>query len=99
MPLSVVIRRPILCPAGRCRARDRRPRYRPPSLAVEKAASLPERPNVARSARVVDIVSGPLQVRLAETDADIDAAQALRYRIFYDIMGARPVEGAELAAP
>jgi len=47
-------------------------------------------------ARIVDIVSGPLQVRLAESEADIDAAQALRYRIFYDIMGARPVEGAEL---
>ena len=68
----------------------------PPSLAVEKAASLPAAPNVPAATRVVDIVSGPLQVRLAETDADIDAAQALRYRIFYDIMGARPVEGAEL---
>jgi putative hemolysin len=45
--------------------------------------------------RIVDIVSGPLQVRLAETDADIDAAQALRYRIFYDIMGARPLPGTE----
>ncbi|MBV9826257.1 MAG: GNAT family N-acetyltransferase [Alphaproteobacteria bacterium] len=42
---------------------------------------------------VVDIASGPLQVRLAETSADIDAAQALRYRIFYEAMGARPVSG------
>ena len=42
------------------------------------------------SGRLLDIVSGPLQVRLAETDADIDAAQALRYRVFYDTMGARP---------
>jgi putative hemolysin len=33
---------------------------------------------------IVDIRSGPLQVRLAETTADIDAAQALRYRIFYE---------------
>jgi putative hemolysin len=40
---------------------------------------------------VVDIASGPLQVRLAENPADIDAAQALRYRIFYEAMGARPV--------
>ncbi len=43
--------------------------------------------------RVVDIVSGPLQVRLAESPADIEAAQALRYRIFYEIMGARPLPG------
>ncbi len=43
--------------------------------------------------RVVDIVSGPLQVRLAESAADIDAAQALRYRVFYETMGARPLPG------
>ncbi len=40
--------------------------------------------------RIVDICSGPLQVRLAESAADIDAAQALRYRIFYESLGARP---------
>jgi len=45
--------------------------------------------------RVVDIVSGTLQVRLAENAADIAAAQALRYRIFYEIMGARPLPGME----
>jgi putative hemolysin len=44
----------------------------------------------ARS-RIVDIRCGPLQVRLAETAADIDAAQALRYRIFYEKLGARPL--------
>ena len=36
-----------------------------------------------------------LQVRLAESAADIDAAQALRYRIFYEIMGALPLPGME----
>lgn len=41
--------------------------------------------------RVVDLSSGPLQVRLAECDADIDAAQKLRYRIFYEALGARAV--------
>ena len=41
--------------------------------------------------RIVDIRSGPLQVRLAETAGDIDAAQALRYRIFYERLGARPL--------
>ncbi len=41
--------------------------------------------------RIVDLWSGPLQVRLAETAEDIDAAQALRYRIFYETLGARPL--------
>jgi putative hemolysin len=39
--------------------------------------------------RIVDINSGALQVRLAESAADIDAAQALRYRIFYERLGAQ----------
>jgi putative hemolysin len=40
--------------------------------------------------RIVDVRFGPLQVRLAETPADIEAAQALRYRVFYQEMGAHP---------
>ena len=36
------------------------------------------------------IQSGNLSVRLAETDEEIDAAQALRYRVFYQEMQARP---------
>ena len=40
---------------------------------------------------VVNIRSGPLRLRLATTAADIDAAQALRYRIFYEALGARPL--------
>jgi len=39
---------------------------------------------------MVDVRFGTLQVRLAATAAEIDAAQALRYRVFYDEMGARP---------
>ena len=31
-----------------------------------------------------------LEVRLADTEAEIDAAQALRYRVFYEEMGAKP---------
>ncbi len=38
---------------------------------------------------IVDIRSGPLQVRLAESEGDIKAAQALRYRVFYETLGAR----------
>ena len=34
--------------------------------------------------------SGNLEVRLAENSAEIDAAQALRYKVFYDEMSAKP---------
>jgi putative hemolysin len=44
--------------------------------------------------RIVDLSSGSLQVRLAECDADIDAAQKLRYQIFYETLGARAAEDA-----
>jgi putative hemolysin len=71
----------------------------PPTLPIDPAAPLPGLiPGEGLAAgrdRVVDIVSGPLQVRLAECAADIEAAQALRYRIFYEIMGARPLPGME----
>ncbi|MGH7110270.1 MAG: GNAT family N-acetyltransferase [Stellaceae bacterium] len=43
--------------------------------------------------RVADLATGPLQVCLAETEADIAAAQALRYRVFYERMGACPQPG------
>jgi len=33
---------------------------------------------------------GSLEVRLAATPSEIDAAQALRYRVFYEEMGAKP---------
>jgi putative hemolysin len=57
----------------------------------------PQRQELTRTttAPVVDVRSGALQVRLAESSADIDAAQALRYRVFYDEMGAKP--SAEMA--
>jgi len=40
--------------------------------------------------RPVDIRVGDLQLRLAETAAEIEAAQALRYHIFYEEMAAKP---------
>lgn len=46
---------------------------------------------------VVDVRFGSLQVRLAETQADIEAAQALRYRVFYQEMGAHPTIEMALA--
>ena len=42
--------------------------------------------------RPVDIRVGDLQLRLAETAAEIEAAQALRYHIFYEEMSAKPIE-------
>ena len=45
---------------------------------------------------VVDVCYESLQVRLAQSAAEIDAAQALRYRVFYEEMGAKPT--AEMAA-
>jgi len=39
---------------------------------------------------IVKVVAGDFEVRLAGTAAEIDAAQALRYRIFYEEMKAHP---------
>src|SRR3990167_7755278 len=50
----------------------------------------------ASSAEIVKVVAGDFEVRLAENAAEINAAQALRYRVFYDEMKARPK--AEIAA-
>lgn len=41
---------------------------------------------------IVEINAKGLTVRLAESDAEIDAAQALRYRVFYEEMDARPTD-------
>lgn len=39
---------------------------------------------------MTDIRAGNLEVRLARSEAEIEAAQALRYRVFYDEMHAAP---------
>jgi putative hemolysin len=39
---------------------------------------------------IVKVVAGDFEVRLAKTAAEIDAAQALRYRVFYEEMQAKP---------
>jgi len=47
--------------------------------------------------RLVDVRTKTLQIRLAETPAEIEAAQALRYRVFYESMAAKPTpEMAEI---
>lgn len=50
----------------------------------------------AYSGRPVDIRVGAIELRLAETPEEVEAAQALRYRIFYEEMSARPTP--EMAA-
>ena len=45
---------------------------------------------------IVKVVAGDFEVRLAKTAAEIDAAQRLRYRIFYEEMSAHP--SPEMAA-
>src|SRR4051794_35710053 len=45
---------------------------------------------------IVKVVAGDFEVRLAKTAAEIDAAQALRYRVFYEEMSAHP--SPEMAA-
>jgi putative hemolysin len=46
--------------------------------------------------RPVDLSIGDLEIRLAENDAEVAAAQALRYRVFYEEMSATP--SPEMAA-
>ena len=50
----------------------------------------------ASSAEIVKVVAGDFEVRLATSAAEIHAAQALRYRVFYEEMMAKPT--AEIAA-
>jgi putative hemolysin len=64
-------------------AEDLLPEAPPPRPAVEEAFD--------------ELRSGNLGLRLAETPAEIDAAQALRYRVFYEEMGAH-ADAATLAA-
>lgn len=53
--------------------------------------------HVARAAECfTELRAGNLGVRIAKSAAEIDAAQALRYRVFYDEMGANPAPSALL---
>lgn len=52
--------------------------------------------NTSEKKRIVDGLAGELEVRLTETPEEVDAALALRYRVFYDEMAAKPT--SEMAA-
>ena len=47
-------------------------------------------PDADNAEPLPEVRAGQLGVRLARSEEEIDAAQALRYRIFYQEMGARP---------
>jgi L-ornithine Nalpha-acyltransferase len=74
--------------AAKAARNDGLPRGAVSNLQTEIAAPRAAEPKV-------DVWSGSLEVRLALTQAELDAAQALRYRVFYDELGARPT--AEMA--
>jgi putative hemolysin len=57
---------------------------------IDRAGRPLESEPAPAACRIVDLRAGNLGVRLAESVGEIDAAQALRYRVFYDEMGARP---------
>ena len=44
----------------------------------------------ARRQSIGSISMGSLEVRLAKNDCEIEAAQRLRYKVFYEEMGALP---------
>ena len=59
--------------------------------------SVPDMPDHSPSPSAADfeeLRGGSLGVRLAQNAAEIDAAQALRYRVFYEEMGAKPSDKA-----
>ncbi len=58
--------------------------------ALLKRAHLKPSARADRGRGFGELRGGPLGVRIATTEAEIDAAQALRWRIFYGEMGAEP---------
>ena len=52
---------------------------------------------VEESGHFRELRAGNLGVRIARTPAEVDAAQALRYRVFYEEMGAKPSPEVERA--
>ena len=61
-------------------------------MTISKPITLPLHPAGATVTGFGELRAGHLGVRIAVTEAERDAAQALRYRIFYGEMGANPDE-------
>jgi L-ornithine Nalpha-acyltransferase len=66
-----------------------------PLIEPQPEVIAPPEPDAIVPDAIVDVRSGRLQVRLADSAAEIDAAQRLRYRVFYDEMGAKPTAEME----
>jgi putative hemolysin len=64
------------------------------SIGVITDRPLPRPPGAAPPRGFGELRAGNLGARIATTAAEIDAVQALRYRVFYEEMGARPSEAA-----
>ncbi len=65
-------------------------------MTITNPITAPLMPRSASMTGFGELRAGHLGVRIAVTDAERDAAQALRYRIFYNEMGAMPDERARL---
>lgn len=77
-------------------------RIRPPKAATVRFGGLPFMGRHGRAPhtlvnrdRDIHLTAGPLELRLAETDAEIEASQRLRYDVFYTEYGARPTPEME----
>jgi len=76
--------------------------YRPMTLLLPPSTNTPAgsfaSETAAPAARAfVPVTAGNQVIRLAMSAAELDAAQALRYRVFYDEMGAKPDAKMEAA--
>lgn len=71
----------------------RKGRAKPAKLKIRRRRRGHLAPTPAPENRLIDERAGQLQVRLAETWEEVDAALALRYRIFFEEMKARAAPG------
>jgi putative hemolysin len=65
---------------------------------IQRAPSLAGMPVFDRANEIEAVRQGDLEVRLARSEAEVRAAQRLRYRIFYEEMAARPTSDMQAAA-
>lgn len=89
MRLLAQARKLSVAPLNQIRRRKKPAAPKPPARRKRSRIA----PTPAPENRVVDERAGTLQVRLAETWDEVDAALALRYRVFFEEMNARASPG------
>jgi len=62
----------------------------PPSNNTPAGVLTSEQTDAVATRAFIPVTAGSQIIRLADSPADLEAAQALRYRVFYDEMGAKP---------